>query len=78
MAHLLGALGETTLPNSRIVVRVPVEKLFHVDGTPREAFLPCPVAPPSARSNSEDYELRAAFELAARPVQPDATTNDCR
>ncbi len=40
MAGLLGALGEETLPNSRIKLRVPVEKLFHVNGTPREAFQP--------------------------------------
>lgn len=40
MAQLLGALGETRLSNSGIVVRVPNERLFHVNGTPREAFVP--------------------------------------
>jgi C-terminal processing protease CtpA/Prc len=75
MAHLLGALGQITLPKSQIVVRIPVEKLFHVDGTPREAFVPCPAG---------DNELAAAFDLAeklakmkAEPsLQPAA--NGCR
>lgn len=40
MAGLLGALGELTLPDSGITVRIPVEQLFHVNGTPREQFLP--------------------------------------
>jgi carboxyl-terminal processing protease len=60
MAHLLGALGESRLPNSGIVVRIPVEKLFHVDGRPREAFLPCPAG---------DRELEAALELAGKLAQ---------
>ena len=40
MAGLLGATGGITLPNSKIGVNFPVEKLFHVDGTPRETFVP--------------------------------------
>jgi C-terminal processing protease CtpA/Prc len=40
MAQLLGALGETRLSHSGIVVRVPNEKLSHVNGTPRESFAP--------------------------------------
>ena len=64
MAHLLGALGETVLPHSKIVVRVPTEKLYHVDGTPREAFIPCAIAP-SGRS-TEDRELDSAIDLAVK------------
>ena len=40
MAGLLGALGEIRLPNTGIVVRIPTERLSHVDGTLREAFYP--------------------------------------
>ena len=40
MAGLLGALGETRLPNTGIVVRIPTERLTHVEGYPREAFMP--------------------------------------
>ena len=69
MAHLLGALSETVLPHSGIAVRVPAEKLFHVDGTPREAFVPCDV-PASRRTSLDadadaDPELEAAVRLAS-------------
>jgi len=60
MAHLLGALDQVDLPNSKIPVRVPAEKLFHVNGTPREAFVPRPVA----TSAADDAELEAAVKLA--------------
>jgi len=40
MAGLLGAISERELPNTGIVVRVPTERLTHVDGSPREAFVP--------------------------------------
>ena len=57
MAHLLGALGQIDLPNSKIPVRVPTEKLFHVNGSPREAFMPC--------GGDLDAALKLARELAA-------------
>ena len=73
MARLLGALGEATLPQSRIVVRVPAEKLFHVDGTPREAFVPCPLDADTG-SDADDPALEAAVALAERlPHRPAAT-----
>jgi len=40
MARLLGATHPITLPNSGIGVNFPAEKLFHVNGTPREDFVP--------------------------------------
>ena len=40
MAGLVGAVSELTLPHSGFNARLPTEKLFHVDGTPREAFQP--------------------------------------
>jgi carboxyl-terminal processing protease len=40
MAGLLGATNGITLPVSKIGVSFPVEKLFHVNGTPREDFVP--------------------------------------
>ena len=67
MAHLLGALGEFTLPNSGIVVRVPVERLFHVDGRPREAFVPCRVGAPA--SSAGDAELATAINLARKMLR---------
>ncbi len=64
MAKLQGALGEIELPNSKIVVRVPTERLAHVDGTPREAFVPRPV--PGAGAPGRDSALDAAVAVAAK------------
>ncbi len=63
MAHLLGALGETRLPNTQITVRVPVEKLFHVNGTPRESFLPRALST-TPYNTAQDEELLAANRVA--------------
>jgi len=67
MARLRGALAERTLTHSGIVVRIPAEKLSHVDGRPREAFVPRPVA--QRPGTGGDEELRAAHALAARLAQ---------
>ena len=40
MAGLRGAIETLDLKHTKIPVRVPAERLYHVDGTPREAFLP--------------------------------------
>ena len=40
MAGLLGAVYDYKLEQSGMVIKFPVERLFHVDGTPREAFTP--------------------------------------
>ncbi|MBV7256542.1 hypothetical protein KCG44_07060 [Pacificimonas sp. WHA3] len=50
MAGLLGAIEQFTLPESGIRISLPIERMYHVDGTPREDFVPaetattCPVA----------------------------------
>lgn len=66
MARLAGALDEITLPHSQVVVRVPTEKLFHVDGTPREAFVPqaLDVSPLDRREG--DGELAATVRLLTK------------
>ncbi len=40
MAGLLGAVYDHRLPNSGLVIKLPTERLYAVDGTPREAFRP--------------------------------------
>ena len=40
MAGLRGAIETLILEHTKIPVRVPAERLYHVDGTPREAFRP--------------------------------------
>lgn len=42
MAGLLGAIHDHRLPNSGLVIKLPTERLYAVDGTPREAFRPRP------------------------------------
>ena len=42
MAGLLGAIYDHPLPNSGMVIKLPTERLYAVDGTPREAFRPRP------------------------------------
>ena len=38
MAGLLGGIYDHRLPNSGLVIKLPTERLYAVDGTPREAF----------------------------------------
>ena len=40
MAGLLGAIYDQKLPRSGIVLKLPTERLYAVDGTPREKFVP--------------------------------------
>ncbi|MGY3793163.1 S41 family peptidase [Aquimarina sp. 433] len=40
MADLLGAIYNYTLPETNIGFQIPVEKLFHINGKPREDFKP--------------------------------------
>ncbi len=75
MARLLGAVGEVVLPHSKIVVRVPTEKLFHINGTPREAFVPCAIAPSSLDSPTLDQELISATALALELSESKSTTS---
>lgn len=40
MAGLLGAVYDERLPNSQLVVKIPVERLYSTAGTPRQEFAP--------------------------------------
>ncbi|MGZ9113789.1 MAG: S41 family peptidase [Brevundimonas sp.] len=42
MAGLLGAVYDHRLANSDLVIKLPTERLYAVDGTPREEFVPGP------------------------------------
>lgn len=44
MAHLLGAIEDIRLPNTGFVFKIPTERLYAVDGTPREKFIPEPIS----------------------------------
>ena len=40
MAGLLGAIHDHRLEHSGLVIKLPAERLMHVDGTPREQYVP--------------------------------------
>jgi carboxyl-terminal processing protease len=69
MAGLLGATYRFELPHSRIGVNVPAERLFHVNGTPREQFVPPVRVDPAVRA-SDDPWIAAAQDALARAKRP--------
>jgi carboxyl-terminal processing protease len=71
MARLLGATESVLLPHSGISVHFPAEKLFQVNGKPREAFVPqvyINLLSPSAR-RKEDPILEAGQEALSRALK---------
>lgn len=64
MAGLLGATSRIDLPHSKIGVNLPVERLFHVNGTPREQFRPT-VAVTQGSDPETDETLQAGARAAA-------------
>jgi len=62
MARLQGALYDVVLPRTRLTVRVPAERLYHVDGTPREAWAPR-IQPGPPHHPGDDPALAAALEI---------------
>ncbi|WP_155735582.1 S41 family peptidase [Pseudoalteromonas luteoviolacea] len=61
MAQLLGAISGHTLRHSQLSAVIPVEKLFHVNGTPREAFLPDIEIDHTNNVDNEDLALKAGL-----------------
>jgi len=63
-----------TLPESGTIVELGEEQLFHVNGTPREAFVPRLHVDPAEAGPHGDPTLSAALRAlgrngAARPAQ---------
>ena len=61
MAGLVGATYHVKLPRTGIGINVPAEKLYHVDGTPREAFRPKILVDVSRAGAREDPFVKAAL-----------------
>jgi C-terminal processing protease CtpA/Prc len=66
MAGLLGATYHVTLPNTGIGVNIPAERLYHVDGRPREAFRPAVLVDPMRAAADDDDPARAAAVAVLR------------
>jgi carboxyl-terminal processing protease len=63
MAHLAGAVEDVLLPQTGVDVAIPTEQLYHVNGTPREQWIP-PVQVEDAAANGSDAILtRGLAEL---------------
>jgi carboxyl-terminal processing protease len=61
MAALNGAVYSYQMPNNKIGFSFPVEKLFHVNGTPRESFIPKILVDVSKQKTNEDLILQTAL-----------------
>jgi hypothetical protein len=61
MAALNGAIYSYQMPNTKIGFSFPVEKLYHVNGIPREFFTPKIVVDLSNQKVNEDRVLETAL-----------------
>ena len=66
MAGLLGATMRVTLPRTGVGINVPSERLYHVNGTPREAFQPPVIVDASRGVAGEDAFIGAALRVLGR------------
>jgi C-terminal processing protease CtpA/Prc len=66
MAGLLGATMRVTLPRTGIGINLPTERLYHVDGTPREEFQPRVVVEAAPSQGGEDPFMAAALRVLAQ------------
>lgn len=66
MARLSGATDEFKLPNMGISIHFPTERLYHLDNTPREKWLP-PVLVDVVHAQNADPILARAREIIAKP-----------
>lgn len=68
MAGLLGAIYDYDLPETGWTVKLPTEALFHVNGTPREAYrADLPLESADLRGeNGEDLALTRALDVLAQ------------
>jgi carboxyl-terminal processing protease len=66
MARLKGANYSYQMPESKIGFSFPAEKLFHVNGTPRELFVPDILVDMTRQVKEEDVILKVAIEYISR------------
>lgn len=73
MAGLNGAVESITLPNTGIGVNFPTERLFHINGTPREDFVPpVEVGVTGQDGPGHDAILNAGLKALEKKMQPSA------
>lgn len=63
MAQLMGGIYNYTMPNTGIGFSFPAEKLFHVNGQPRENFKPSIIVDLTRQEPGQDFVLQAALNF---------------
>lgn len=66
MARLMGAVYTFELPNTKIRFSVPVERLYHINGLPRENYVPGIYIDLQNRNSSTDIFLEKAIEYLTK------------
>lgn len=69
MARLNGAIESFRLPNAGFGFNIPTERLYRIDGLPRENFVPAERVERTARPGT-DVELDKALELLKASAKP--------
>jgi len=70
MGRLLGAMFRETLAESGATVELGEEQLFHVNGTPREAFVPRLRVEPAEAGLHGDPTMQAVLRTLGTPTAP--------
>jgi C-terminal processing protease CtpA/Prc len=65
MAGLVGATYHITLPRTGIGVNIPAERLYHVNGAPRETFQPAVLVDVARAESGQDPFMAAALRVLA-------------
>lgn len=63
MAGLCGAISGFTMPHSKIDFNIPIEKLYHINGDPREKFSPKILIDQTISPNHDDEILKTALKI---------------
>jgi carboxyl-terminal processing protease len=69
MAGLLGATDHVVLPHTGIGMNLPTERLYHVDGRPRESFQPAVLVDVARAGPPADPFIQAALRWLAAPAR---------
>jgi len=65
MAHLAGAVSDFRLPQTGIDVAFATEQLYHVNGTPRQDWVPPVLVKETDSGESDSIMSRALAQLKA-------------
>jgi C-terminal processing protease CtpA/Prc len=66
MAGLVGATEQIVLPRTRIRINIPTERLFHVNGTPRDEFVPAVAVDVANTGTDQDSFMELALRVLAQ------------